>query len=340
MPNAISGRKADVFLSLGNLSRSGFNELTYDAPNKQASLGSVGDDFWYSSDLYEVEIKLNGVISTPQNWVTPSSDGDTIQLKTFTYQIAGVEITQSTVSVSALTVASSGSGHEIIYTIIATVSGVFAVNTAKGTATTTRGTAGGPSFVTTNGIALKYIRRKTTGASVIVQNEILTTEFDGTQFVNPENDIEIRPLLQRVEFNALPAAVHTGSLRPKLYARFYSFSGNFVKVGQLIDVKIALVMTREDSTKQNADRPTSDRGRSSNTWSANKYISDVPDEIYSNQNKDGATDMIVKLRSDREANKWYVAQMSMGSDMDLPNADKQKSSLTGEITGHVEEIST
>ena len=143
----------------------------------------------------------------------------------------------------------------------------------------------------------------------------------------------------RADFAALPAAIHTSSARPHIYARAYSFANNFARAGQFIDWKTGISGEREECNEQGATRKQSDKGRVGHSFSANKFVSGIPDEIFSNQNDDNATDLIIKMFQDKETTtKYMVAQVGLAVDIDLPNADKQKASVTGEVTGHIEEI--
>jgi len=338
MSRAKSGRIASFHLALGALQQGGWQALTYDAANKAASYGTEGEDFWYHSDKYPVELRMNGVVSVPQNWATPSTSTNQVKVKSFTYQINGVRYTASTQSVSGLTISTGGAGTVAVHTVIATASGLYAVATTSGAQTSTRGVAGGPSYVPVDGIALFYVIRATSGASIIDQTEITMTEFDGTEWACPKL-LEIRPLLRKVRFDSLPAAVHAGDTYPAIYARAYTMGNCFAKSGQAMDWKYAMVENRETATTQNAGREESDKGRPGYTFSANKYVSTSPDEIFTHQNADDAPDVFVKMFHDKaDSSKYQIAQMGLGIDFDLPMADKQKGAVTGEITGYIEEI--
>lgn len=145
-------------------------------------------------------------------------------------------------------------------------------------------------------------------------------------------------MLGRADFDSLPAAVHTGDAYPVAYLTGYNFADNFVKVGQIMDWNLSSTIAREDATTQNSGAAESDRGRKTYAFSGNKFISEIADEIFSHQN-DGEIDVIIKMTPDRtQPTKYLAAQMSIDSAMDFPNAEKQKSSITGNITGYVEEF--
>ena len=330
---AISGRKAAVFRSLSTPVQSGFTAMTWDATNKRATVGS---NFWHHSDTYCVEVRMDGVLTGGN--VTAGTATDVVQVAAITGYLAGATFTAAADSVASITKATTGS-NRIVYAITYQAAGISSVAGTSGPASVTIGAAGGPPFIPVGSIALAFVSRLDTASTIVTAAEISFTSFGGKQWAGNPSHNEVRPLLGRLDFITLPGAVHTGSTYPAIYWRGYNFANNFAKIGQLKNWKIGITTNREEATTQNSGRDESDRGRSSHSFTADEYVSEIAPTAFDQENANEA-DIIVKMWIDENnaTVTYYAAQMSLDCDFDIPQGDKSSNSVTGNITGYVEKF--
>jgi len=326
---ALTGRKATVHQIVGTASASAYTKMTW---NTTAKTASVGSNFWLNSDEYPVLLRLNGVVSVTKNWIVPTGS-NSVQVKGFTVNLAGTQTTVASATVASLAVATAPG--RIVYSIIYTSGGVSAVAGTSGTATATRGSVGGPGFVATNAVLLGYVTRASSGAASITTAEITLTSFDGTEWTNSPGPFELRPMKGRADFDEMPASIHTGTLPPNIYWQGYNWSA-FSRIGEIVDWKVSDANNREETTTQNSGADTSDTGRIGYSLSWSQYIPEAAALDFAVKQ-----DIIVKLYPDRTSTSTYWAcQAGLGHDMDLPQADKQKDSVTAAVSGYIEKFTS
>lgn len=334
MGRAKSGRLAAVYESFSTPVQGAWTKMTWTAASKKATVGS---NFWVHSYDHAVEIRMNGVRSGGA--ITTNTQTDSVTVSAFTGYLAGASVSVSAATISGLAQA-TGAGDRIVYAIIYTSSGLSAVAGTSGSAVTTRGTAGGPPYISTAGFVVGYVTRLDTGAEVVTAGEITQTAFDGAEWSHSPSVDEIRGILGRVDFVTLPAAVHTGDTYPGIYWRGYSFNDNFVKIGEMKNWSLGIAPADEDATTQNSFATESDVGRVAYTMSYEEFIADPIHESFKHVNNSKG-DRIYKLYSSRTDTANYLAcQGREQVDMTFPMDDKSSSSNTVTITGRVEEFTS
>lgn len=332
MAKAISGRKAAVYLSTSTPVQFGPELGTWSADRKTLTLSTK---FWHDSDQYPITIFANGIL-TGGSIAVGNSAGEVTVTALTAYQ-NGSSVSVAAGTVGSLTKASTAS-NQIVYAIIVTTAGALSsVAGTSGTASTTVGAAGGPPAVGDGSLIIGFVTRPESGSTTVAESEISLSDFGGQERACNPSPNEIKAIEGKLEFvDALPAS-HSGGAK-RIYVQAYEMDSTMKKVGQLIDWKLGITREREDTTTQNADATSTDPGRKSYTFSANKFVSEIADDIFDHLNDNGS-DYIVKMYINQfDTSAYYAGQMGLDIDLDLPNGDKSKGSITGQVTGHVAKI--
>jgi len=332
---AISGRKAAVYISTSTPALFGPELGTYDAARDTISLST---QFWHDSDQYPITILANGILTG--GIISASTTAGEVNVTALTAYQNGTSVSVAAGSVSSLTKA-TGTGNQIVYAIIVTTAGALSkVNGVSGVASTTLGASGGPPAVGLGSLIVGYVARPASGTSTVVSSEISLSLYGGQERAHNPMPYEIHPITGKLEFVSGLAAQHTGGTAKRIYVKGYQQNATMKKVAQLIDWKLGVTRNREDTTKQNDGATSSDPGRKSYTFSANQFVADNPDLIFSHVNNQGH-DFIVKMFTNQfDTTKYYAAQIGFDMDAEFPNNDKIKHSVTGQVSGHVEEFTS
>lgn len=334
MSRARSGRKAAVYASYSSTPlQSAWLPMTWTVASKYAAVGS---NFWLHSYDHQVEVRVNGVVSGLA--ITTDASTNVVNVAAGTVYITGSLTTVAADSVTSLAVATSA-GKRIVYTLIySTGGGVQAINTAQGSASTTRGSLGGPSFIPVGAICLGYVIRSASGASIITSAEITLSSFNGREWANAPGVDELRPLIGRAYFQTVPAQVHTGAVPPKIYWRGYSFNENFTKIGEIRNWSLGETVAAEDATTQNSHSVENDDGRITYSLSYEEFQADTLHTAFSHviNNRGDRIFKLYPLRTDT-SNYWAIQGRSNVS-MTFPLDNKATGSSTVTCTGRLEEF--
>lgn len=179
---------------------------------------------------FEPDVRPNGIV-TGSNLISPGAAADEVAVAAFTCYIGGAEI--SVDADAAVSVTRPAADGRITSIVVDDLGAISEVAGTDGTATESRGVAGGPPLIPVDEVEIGQVRMTSTGAAVFTAAEIFqdvgthAETYDYPSFeIDNIGEGRLAAISAKknafVEFAAALPSIHVGTLPKEVYVKYYA----------------------------------------------------------------------------------------------------------------------